>query len=56
MQWVSLNKNLCVIRWVVIYLADSAIHLLNNRGLTNAMENSDYWKEVARGLSTEAAR
>ena len=29
-QLKSLNKLLCVTRWVTIYLVDNAIHLMNN--------------------------
>ena len=28
----------CVVQWIVIYLLDSAIHLSNNRALTNTLQ------------------
>ena len=30
-QWISVNKTNCAIRWIAIYPVDSVIHPLNNR-------------------------
>ena len=31
LRWISINKIHCIIRWIVIYLVDSAVHLLSNQ-------------------------
>ena len=49
-QWINVNKTNHAIRWIVIYLVDSVIHLSNNPGLLVSSGESKCLKVPTKGV------